>query len=404
MDTIMKLHEAIKNEVNKTSKLESLSKNSLANLILLSISQDKYFNDTYSYLQLSFSQDPSGLNQYHYTIKTPFLNNIKGSMHDMMRPKFNDVFEVFEDGLDSASFSKNEDNFFLNDNLSVLNSFMQILESNDNFKDFNKSLMNEQNKNKEFLHRINTIISETDHRENSLKNLLLVAFDLNSWENTKDFEVNDKLKSTLYFNSLENKKSCIDNNTIRDVLDESAFLDLAELNRFDLLKKIAISDFSRRELDLLLKDKQTNKVPDEINVLLYEKVSQKKIFNTFKKKYKNDTLYILLKTRNFEERKISFCEKQFDSLKNKSLSQYNEVYSKVQSTDVILNRYKHLIIPIREKIISRFPEFKESKFNFETIESKAHLFKYNTYPMFDIYINQPNNLKRTVFYLILYLF
>jgi hypothetical protein len=368
----MNLHESIKKAVDNNKNKTELTKNSIANLVLLSISQDKYFNDTYSSFTISKSKDPEINGLEHFVIVNPALNEIKGSKNGMLPSKFIDVYETFEQGYDCSPFQNDNDTYMLKKNISTIEIFKNILKSSKNFDEVNNKLEKEQNENNEFFHRLHILFSSESMNKNPTQKFLNISYQLAKFsEDLKGIKYNIKLKNELYLDYYNIHKKEIRDDTIRDSFNLYSFSNLSDKNRLFLIKQIAVDGFSDNELTMLLKDNKLNKIPDDIQELLDNKGTQKNIFNLFRKKYKNDVLSVLFSQGNEEDRKVSFCEKQFDLLKKASIEEIENNLNIKNSVEDLLEKHKSVINPIRETVISTYPQFKEKNINFEIVDKKV---------------------------------
>lgn len=206
----MDLQEAIVEEIKNNEVNLPYDKETLASLILYSISQDDYFKDNYHYLTLGKKE--SG----EIKIFQPHLSYIRGFTNQMSSEQIVDFalpkefwnqpedieneygeYDIYYD----ESYTSDLETVYLNKNiLEDFNKFLNIIENNDNLKNVLKLIEEENKENKAFIHNIERYIGRNFHHDRDsahklfkiLKNSLFLGEDNNNYSMYSQLYYQDK--------------------------------------------------------------------------------------------------------------------------------------------------------------------------------------------------------------------
>jgi len=370
----MDLHTLIKQEVQKIPN-QDISKGSIANLALLSISQMDYFSDSYYYFSMTKCRNIDD-NQDHFVIKTSSLNDFNGFKYNLFQKNYIDVLENFEEQYDPEPLDVNNPQYLLLVNKKILDCLINIIDKSKNFNDLNKQILEQQKNDTKFLHLAH-LLTQNNKSLHSLLNASIQLSQFNEHEILQPYYFKNSFHK--YYDDVNIKK--IQDRFIENNLPTSSFSDFENFSRFLLLKKFATNNFSNYDLKSLFFDSKLLCVPQDIEIMINNNEKQGSILNAFRKKYSSHLLSTLFQAGGQQERRALFIEKHFSSLKENALNATPKHQHTVES---LLEQYNEIISPIINKATKCFPELISRSINFEIIQANKVMNNFTENPTYNI--------------------
>ena len=346
-ETIWKISQGVNSE---------LSTETLASLTLFNISKNEYFKDNYNHLQLIKNKEGE------IRIFSAYLNNADGlsnsnSSTTVINPNYQDIEDSFfkNDDNDDTYYSEDSINYtdtviFIPDNkFENINTFFHILENSNSFNEVVEKL--EQSDPLVLLDVSQNIISNNSNKSrDSIKPFFDIINNLYIHNNSDGFY------------QLENNRIEFGSTNCRDYFNCNALETLARANNE---KNIAYSlnRNSKWAIESLFIDKKTNKIPEEVILILedpeIDNWEATRLYNKPTTNYNNELLKIAISHKTKEEKHFDIANHFFNKIKEKTLGSKENCLNSLRPISE-LNFPSKLIEAISERVSNYYPSLKNS--------------------------------------------